>query len=194
MTTCGCAGHRAECAECLLVVRVVCVLFAGGALREVSSYRRLPARPVTTSHRVHTGLEVGEVVDKFEADAAQQCVSSLACHRACAVHCVLVTHQSDDVRLRWTPCRVRGVSACCPCSVCPFCGRGYARGLIVPATASTPSLRERPRFARRRTTRHTLPQPLCAQDQDPEPLALPWPAWEPRPRQQVVSAPASQTS
>ena len=22
------------------------------------------------------------------------------------------------MRLRWTPCRVRGVSACCPCSVC----------------------------------------------------------------------------
>ena len=43
-------------------------------------------------------------------------------------------------------------------------------------------------------TGHTLSQPLYAQDQDPEPLALSWPAWEPRSRQQAVSAPASRTS
>ena len=42
---------------------------------------------------------------------------------------------SDDVRLRGTPCRVRGVSACCPCyCVCPFscagcCTRSHLTGL-----------------------------------------------------------------
>ena len=39
-----------------------------------------------------------------------------------------------------------------------------------------------------------LSQPLCAADQDPEPLVLPWPAWGLRQRQQSVSILASQTS
>ena len=42
-------------------------------------------------------------------------------------------------------------------------------------------------------TTHT-PYLSVLQDQNPEPLALSWSAWEPRPRQQVVSAPASQSS
>ena len=46
MTTCGCAGHHAEYAECLLVVRLVCCVsfFTDGALREVSPHGPLPAR------------------------------------------------------------------------------------------------------------------------------------------------------
>ena len=53
-------------------------------------------------------------------------------------------------------------------------GWGVARGLTALAFASTPSLRERPRFTPRRTLRtHTPPTSLCAKDQDPEPLALP---------------------
>ena len=66
------------CVCCLLGDRCVCVcvLSVYGALHEVSPHWHLPARQETTSHKVHTGLEVGEVVDKFEADAAQQCPRS----------------------------------------------------------------------------------------------------------------------
>ena len=103
---------------------------------------------------------------------------------------------SDDVRLRWTPFRARGVSACCPSGVCVCvlftrtgrCARSHRTGLCQHAfPKGDTSVR------RRRMTGHTLPQPLCAQYQDPEPLALSWPA-SPRPRQLVVSAPASRTS
>ena len=83
-------------------------------------------------------------------------------------------------------CCLLGVRCVC---VCPFCVRCVTRGLTALALASTLSLRERPRFAPR-----PLLQPLCAQDQDPEPLALPWPVWELRSRQQEVSAPDSRTS
>ena len=55
------------------------------------------------------------------------------------------------VWLRGTSCRVRGVSACRPCSVCVlFHGRCVARGLTALAFASTPS-----------NERHTI-QPLRA--------------------------------
>ena len=64
----------ARCPSCLCVS-----FFADGALREVSPRQRLPARPVTTSHRVHTGLEVGEVVDKFEQTLRTQRVCSHSC-------------------------------------------------------------------------------------------------------------------
>ena len=42
----------------------------------------LPARQVTSSRRVRTGLEVGEVVDVLEADTTR--VLSLECQCACA--------------------------------------------------------------------------------------------------------------
>ena len=74
-------SYTVQCVRgvCSVSVVSVCVLFADGALREVSSHRRLPARPVTTSHRVHTGLEVGEVVDKFEQTLRTQRVCSHSC-------------------------------------------------------------------------------------------------------------------
>ena len=46
------------------------------ALHEVSPHWPLPTRQETTSHRVHTGLEVGEVVDLFETDTTRACCPS----------------------------------------------------------------------------------------------------------------------
>ena len=170
------------CAWCLLGVRrvSVCALFANGALREVSTRQRLPARQETTSHRVHTGSEVGEVVDKFEQTLRNVCaisrVQSLVCHSACAAHCACVTHLSDCVRLRDVSCTaqcVRGVCSVSVVSVCPFCGPGFARGLTAPATASTLSLRERPRYARRRVTGHTHTTSACSRTRIPSHLLSP---------------------
>ena len=70
---------------------------------------------------------------------------------------------NDSARLRSTPCRVRAVSACCPCyCMCPFsrtvrCARSHRTGLCQHAfpTGET-SVRHR------RMTGHTLSQPLRA--------------------------------
>ena len=80
---------------------------------------------------------------QVSADTAYAtCVQSLVCHSACAAHCACVTHLSDCVRLRdasYTAQCVSVVSARCPSCLCVlFCGRGVARGLTAPATASTP--------------------------------------------------------
>ena len=105
---------------------------------------------------------------------------------------------NDCERLRdvsYTAQCVRGVCLVSVVSVCVlFCGRGVARGLIAPATARTPSLRERPRFARRRIPDTHSPNLCVQQNQDPEPLALTRSAWEPKPRQQGVSILALLTS
>ena len=105
---------------------------------------------------------------------------------------------SDGVRLRvvsYTAQCVRVVCSVSVVSVYPFlrlghCTRSHRTGLCQHA------------FPKGETSVHctpdvsgyTLPQPLCAQYQDPEPLALPWPAWELKLRQQGVSILASQTS
>ena len=110
------------CACCLLGVRCdcVCPFFADGALHEVSSRRRLPARPVTTSHRVHTGLEVGEVVDKLEQTLHR------ACRHSCVsvlvrAHFVVLTHMSDGVRLRVETYTAQCVRVVCSVSVVAVC-------------------------------------------------------------------------
>ena len=57
-------------------------------------------------------------------------------------------------------CCLLGVRCVC---VCPLSARAVARGLTALAFASTPSLRERPRFAPRRTLpTHTLPTSVRA--------------------------------
>ena len=58
-------------------------------------------------------------------------------------------------------------------SVCPSCVRCVARGLTALALASTPSPGRDLGSPLVAHLGHTLSQPLCAQDQDPEPLALP---------------------
>ena len=93
----------------------LCVLVVYGALHEVSPRWPLPAHQVTTSHRVHTGLEVGEVVDKFEADTT----------RACSLSCVTVLVRA--LRVSDTHGRQRAVAwytAQCVCVLsvrCPLC-------------------------------------------------------------------------
>ena len=51
------------CVVCSVSVALCVSFFADGALREVSPHWPLSASQVTTSYRVRTGLEVGEVVD-----------------------------------------------------------------------------------------------------------------------------------
>ena len=112
-------------------------------------------------------------------------------------HCVLLTHTSDGVRLRvvsYTAQCVRVVCSVSVVSVYPFlrlghCTRSHRTGLCQHA------------FPKGETSVHCTPDVwdthspnLCAQYPDPEPLALPWPAWELRQRQQGVSILASQTS
>ena len=83
------------------------------------------------------------------------------CMNVCVYECM-----SDSERLRGTPCRVCvcGVSSLSSVSVCVlFHVRCVARGLTALAFASTPSLRERPRFATRHIPRtHTLPTSVRA--------------------------------
>ena len=101
---------------------------------------------------------------------------------------------SDGVRLRVVAYTAQCVRVVCSVSVffvCTLflrpvrCTRSHHTGLCQHAF---------PKGVHAGRSGHTLSQLLCAQYQDPEPLALPRPAWEPRQRQQGVSILASQNS
>ena len=111
------------CGVCLVSVLFVCTLFASEALHEVSPHWPVPARTVTTSHRMHTGMEVGEVVDKFEADTT----------RACCLSCVTVlvralrvsdAHERQRTFAWYTAQRVCGVCLVSVVSVCTLFASG----------------------------------------------------------------------
>ena len=111
------------------------------------------------------------------------------------MHVCMCACMRDSVRLRSTPRSECVLSARCPLCLCVSflcagrCTRSHCTGTCQHAFP------EGETSARLRSmTGHTLPNLCALQDQDPEPLALPWSAWELRPSQQVMSAPASQTS
>ena len=122
--------------------------------------------------------------DLFETDTTRACCLSGVTVLVRALR-VSDTHERQRaVAFKTAQCLCCLLCVRCVC-VCPFSVRGVARGLTALALASTPSARERPRFAPRRTPQTHTPQSLCAQDQDPEPLALSS-AWKLRSRQQVL--------